>query len=156
MQKPWTICCDGACAKDGRGPCSWGAVIADPSGSQREYRGVIEDGDGMTAEIAAAIESLRRVPAGASVTLFTNNESVAKGLREWIKSWQRRAWRTSSGKPVANKELWLELLAEYSARNVSIQLVRGNGGHQNVALADKLARLALKIWAGEIDPLAVQ
>lgn len=66
--------------------------------------------------------------------------------QEWFKKWElANRWRTSSGSPVENKDLWIRLLELVrSFKNVSFLKVKG---HSNVELnerADELATTAMK------------
>lgn len=42
-----------------------------------------------------------------SVTGVLDSQYVLNGInKHWLRGWQRRGWKTASGTPVANKELW--------------------------------------------------
>ncbi|ACK79856.1 ribonuclease H [Acidithiobacillus ferrooxidans] len=141
----WKIWCDGACAPTNPGPCAWGAVIESPDGGRMEHCGFIQPmGTNNIAELTAAIESLRKVPAGAQVVLCSDSQYTLKGLGEWLPGWIRKGWRTASGSPVLNKELWQALHQEYAARKVKLEWVRGHNGHPENELADRLANRGLR------------
>jgi ribonuclease HI len=53
--------------------------------------------------------------------------------------WKRKQWKTSAGKPVANKELWEALDHELARHMVSWEWVRGHQGHLGNERADALA-----------------
>ena len=60
---------------------------------------------------------------------------------EWWVGWQRRGWRTSQGKPVANLDLWQRLLdlALDPSRTVTFAWVKGHSGDRTNDLVDQLA-----------------
>lgn len=140
----WKIWCDGACAPTNPGPCAWGALIEDPEGRRREHFGFIQPrGTNNIAELTAALESLLLVPEGADVVLCSDSQYTLKGLKEWLPGWVKKGWRTASGSPVANRDLWQKLHREYSARKVVLEWVRGHAGHPENELADHLANRGL-------------
>ena len=145
----WKVWCDGACAPTNPGPCAWGAVIESPHGERTEHFGFIQSmGTNNIAELTAAIESLCRIPAGKAVVLCSDSQYTLKGLGEWLPGWIRKGWRTASGSPVLNKELWQVLHKEYSARKVTLEWVRGHNGHPENELADRLANRGLHPGSG--------
>ncbi|MBU2765844.1 ribonuclease HI [Acidithiobacillus ferrivorans] len=140
----WKIWCDGACAPTNPGPCAWGSVIQSPDGTRTEHFGFIQAmGTNNIAELTAAIESLRKTPECAVVALCSDSQYTLKGLGEWMPGWIKKGWRTASGSPVLNKELWQALYKEYQARQVTLEWVRGHNGHPENELADRLANRGL-------------
>jgi ribonuclease HI len=42
----------------------------------------------------------------------TDSEYVVEGATKWVRGWMRKGWKTSTGEPVKNKDLWQCLLGE--------------------------------------------
>ena len=145
----WIAYTDGACAPRNPGPSGWGAVLLPPNAAASvELFGFIGPGTNQIAELTAAIEGLKRVPAGASVELVSDSQYVLKGISEWRTGWERKGFRNSKGEVVANLALWQQLFAIVDARNVSTRWVRGHNGDVHNERADALANLALRIRGG--------
>jgi ribonuclease HI len=90
-------------------------------------------------ELTAVIEALRRVPTDAPVKVVTDSQYVLKGITSWLAGWQKRGWRTATGQPVVNRDLWEALAALVDAR-VTWEWVRGHSGHRENTRVDQLAR----------------
>lgn len=97
-------------------------------------------------ELLGMIEGLKlakrhRTPS----TIYTDSEYVRNGMTNWIHSWKRSNWVTSSGKPVANKELWIKIDDLYSKLRTRVRIVRvvGHSGNKGNDLADYYARTAM-------------
>ncbi|GAP34623.1 ribonuclease H family protein [Piscinibacter sakaiensis] len=151
----WIVYADGACAPSNPGPSGWGVVLIAPEGAGlSDHFGFIGPGTNQIAELTAAIEGLRRVPAGAAVELFSDSQYVVKGLSEWRSGWERRGFRNSKGEPVANQGLWKTLFALADARRVRPQWVRGHAGDVYNERADGLANQALRLKRGSAPPAA--
>jgi ribonuclease HI len=119
-------------------------VIQSPDGTRTEHFGFIQAmGTNNIAELTAAIESLRKTPEGAAVALCSDSQYTLRGLADWMPGWIKKGWRTSSGSPVLNKELWQALHKEYLARKVALEWVRGHNGHPENEMADRLANRGL-------------
>lgn len=145
----WVAYTDGACAPSNPGPSGWGAVVLPPNAQAGvEHFGFIGPGTNQIAELTAAIEGLKRVPAGASVELVSDSQYVLKGISEWRTGWERKGFRNSKGEVVANLALWKQLFAIVDARKVSTRWVRGHNGDVHNERADALANLALRIRGG--------
>lgn len=144
LQMSWIVYTDGACAPTNPGPASWGVVLLLPNGGEPQlHYGYIGRGTNQIAELTAAIEGLRRVPAGQAIELVSDSQYTLKGLTEWRKGWERKGFRNSKGEVVANLELWKALFREADARRVSVRWVRGHNGDRYNELADSLANRAL-------------
>ena len=77
------------------------------------------------------------------VTLYTDSSYLQKGVTEWLDGWIRRGWKTSSRKPVKNRDLWERLDAVRGKHDISWRWVRGHAGHDGNERADELANIAL-------------
>lgn len=84
------------------------------------------------------------------VHINTDSTYVQNGLTKWIKSWIRNNWVKPDMQPVANKDLWLRLIAakerlEQRGTKVSIEWVRGHNGDHGNELADEAATIGVII-----------
>jgi ribonuclease HI len=63
-------------------------------------------------ELRAAIEGLdKALDLGEkSVKVFTDSNYVKDGITKWIKNWEKKNWKTSTGSDVKNQKLWKTLL----------------------------------------------
>lgn len=144
------------------GPIGWAYVIrhvgADGKISDLLNGGKALTGTNNVAELTAVLEGLRALKRSCTLTVVTDSEYVMKGFTEGrVAKWRRNGWRTSAGKPVANRELWLELESEVAKHRVSWCHVRGHQGHELNELCDMVAgmmrREAIAAAPAVTDPL---
>ena len=132
---------DGAC-RGNPGIGGWGALLQ--SGScQEELFGYELNTTNNRMELMAAIRGLEAVEGNSQVVLYTDSQYVCKGITEWIGNWKLKGWRTVSGKPVKNSDLWRDLDAVCKRHTVEWRWVRGHTGNPGNERADALANLAI-------------
>jgi len=119
---------DGSCIRN-PGPGGWGVVLISPNGSRAEFSGADPSTTNNRMEITAAVEALRRVPAGAAVKVCSDSQYVIKTM---TRGWRRRE----------NLELWKLLDSECAPRRVRWEWVPGHSGNRLNERADELAREA--------------
>jgi hypothetical protein len=88
-----------------------------------------------------ALEALKRP---CPVDLYTDSQYVRDGIMKWLAGWKRKGWRTSTGSPVKNEDLWRRLDAARGPHDVTWHWVRGHAGHVENERVDALARKGLK------------
>jgi ribonuclease HI len=121
----WT---DGACINNGQANPSAGcafvyrtAAIKPKVNAYISFRletqgpaGKVEPQTSNRAELRAVIAALqfRRWDGEGwkSLVIATDSEYVALGATEWVKGWRASGWKKTNGRPVKNRDLWLELL----------------------------------------------
>ena len=128
---------DGAC-KGNPGPGGWGAWLR--SGPhEREIWG----GEALTTnnrmELTAVIEALAALKSRSQVSLHLDSDYVRQGITSWIHGWKRKGWRTASGQPVKNIDLWQRLDAVVATHEIEWHWVRGHSGDPGTERADALA-----------------
>lgn len=91
-------------------------------------------------EMTAALQGLRALPSGSRVCVVTDSRYLHDGMTSWMAGWKRKSWKTASGNPVKNREIWLQLDAAASDHEqVRWHWVRGHIGHALNERADVLA-----------------
>ena len=129
---------DGAC-KGNPGPGGWGVYIIHGSDEIELF-----DGNPNTTnnqmEMQAAIEALKYLKEeNQTIDLYTDSNYLRQGITEWIFNWKKNNWRTASKKPVANKDLWIEISELSSVMAVNWHWVKGHDGDPGNERADYLA-----------------
>jgi ribonuclease HI len=64
---------------------------------------------------------------------------VIDGITSWVFGWQRNGWKNAAKKPVANADLWQDLIAAVRPHKVEWVWVKGHDGHPENERADRLA-----------------
>ena len=135
--KKVVIYTDGACSGN-PGPGGWGAVLM-----YGQFKKEISGGEKMTTnnrmELMAVIEALSCLKERVEVYLYLDSEYVLKGIKEWLPNWKGNGWKSSSGKPIKNADLWYRLDEQLQKHTISIFKVKGHSGDPGNDLADALA-----------------
>ncbi|MEU3754489.1 ribonuclease H [Streptomyces olivoreticuli] len=133
--------CDGA-SKGNPGPAAWAWVIADPHGRpERWAAGPLGKATNNVAELTALKDLLETVPPGTPLEVRMDSQYAMKAVTQWLPGWKRNGWKTSGGKPVANRELVERIDELLTGREVEFRYVpahREDGDHLN-AIADQAA-----------------
>jgi len=122
-----TIFTDGA--RDGAGFGGW-AWVADTG---EHDSGGLTNTSNNAMELTAVIRALADDRfADAPVRIVTDSAYVSNCFLEaWHETWRDNGWRNGKKKPVANRELWEELLAFVESRRPGCEVtwfhIRGHG-----------------------------
>lgn len=97
-------------------------------------------------ELLAVIEALAAHPG--RVEIRSDSTYVVNCFRDrWWANWRRRGWRNAQGKPIANQDLWAQLIAEVVDRrseNVIFTWVKGHASDAMNHVVDELANTAAR------------
>ena len=134
-----TIYTDGACSGN-PGIGGWGVVILDGSNQPILLNGGEQNTTNNRMEICAAINAISYFKIKQDLIIFTDSKYLKDGIESWIHKWKLNNWKTTTKKPVKNKDLWLKLDDEISRHNISWNWVKGHAENQYNEQADALAR----------------
>lgn len=131
---------DGAC-KGNPGVGGWGVYIKTADYEKDLYGGNPETTNNQM-EMQAALEALKYLKDKNDVIeLFTDSNYLRQGITEWIHKWKLNNWRTAAKKPVANRDLWIEISDLNEKMNVNWNWVKGHAGDPGNERADQLANI---------------
>jgi len=140
------IYCDGGCRGNQAdvNVGGWGAYLVWGERT-KELWGGERNTTNNKMELTGCIEGLRAVKnTTVPVDVYLDSTYVLKGITEWVFGWMRKGWVNSKKEPVANKELWLELLAEKDRfSDITFLKVKGHADNEGNIMADALANRAM-------------
>jgi len=144
--KQITLYTDGACSGN-PGLGGYGAILR--YGNQEKLvSGGERDTTNNRMELMAVIMGLEKIKEPCMVDVYSDSAYVVNAfLQDWIGSWQKNGWKTSSKSKVLNEELWKRLLVQTQRHNVTFHKVRGHSDNELNNRCDELAR-------GEIEKIA--
>ena len=132
-----TIYTDGACSGNpGKG--GWGAILINAK-ETKYMSGSKQLTTNNQMELTATIEALKAILKPSNISLYTDSQYVKNGITSWIFNWKKNGWKTANKKPVANKDLWIELEKYVDFHSVSWFWVKGHSGDHYNEIADELA-----------------
>lgn len=96
------------------------------------------------AELTAVYRALEIAPRHREICIFTDSAYSINCVTVWCMSWRKNNWRTSTGKPVENKDLIEDILRRIEERNrlgvkTSFQWIKGHANDPGNVQADQLA-----------------
>jgi ribonuclease HI len=115
-----------------RGPGGWAYVLVaiDDQGKvlrEQEGSGAMETATNQTAELKAVVEGLHALEQITTVTVCTDSEYVMHGFTQgWVRRWRENGWVNRVGRPVANRDLWMELAGGVDMHDVRWRHVKGH------------------------------
>ena len=133
---------DGACSGN-PGLGGWGVVLR-CEGSERELCGGENATTNNRMELLAAIEALSALKQPCIVRMTTDSTYVKDGITKWLQNWKKNGWKTAAKKPVANRDLWIQISELNEQLNVEWHWVKGHAGDPGNERADYLANLGVE------------
>uniref|UniRef100_A0AAU3H379 Ribonuclease H n=1 Tax=Streptomyces sp. NBC_01401 TaxID=2903854 RepID=A0AAU3H379_9ACTN len=133
--------CDGA-SKGNPGPAAWAWVVADGQGNPLRWEaGPLGTATNNVAELTALLELLRSTDPAVPIEVRMDSQYAMNAVTKWLPGWKRNGWKTSGGKPVANRELVVGIDELLSSRGVTFRYVPAHqvDGDPLNALADQAA-----------------
>lgn len=74
------------------------------------------------------------------VTIHSDSAYIVNCYKQqWWKTWEVNGWKNSKKEPVANQELWEELIPFFQAPNFHFEKVKGHSGNEWNEVADTWA-----------------
>ena len=135
-----TVYTDGGCDPN-PGPGGWAAVV-----QHGESRVVLSGNAPQTTnnqmELEAAVAALAYLGGRyetCQIELHTDSQYLRQGITSWIDGWFARGWRTKSGQPIKNQELWRRLYDLSHEHEIHWVWVKGHAGNPMNELVDRLA-----------------
>lgn len=134
---------DGACSGN-PGPGGWGTLLC-YNGHCKELSGFDPETTNNRMEMIGAIEGLKSLKRPCQVRVTTDSQYLKKGMTEWLDGWVKKGWKNSQRKPVANRDLWEQLLELKNIHEIEWCWVKGHAGHAENERCDELARMAIEL-----------
>lgn len=134
---------DGASSpKSHHGAGGWGWARSDKTA---ENSGNTLNTTNQRMEMYAAYDAMLNHP-GVDVEIVSDSQYVVKCFNDgWYRKWQKNGWKNGKKEPVANQDLWEEMLsARALCASVKFTWVRGHDGNEMNEYVDKLAVNAKK------------
>ena len=133
---------DGSCLGN-PGPGGWAAILRYGRHS-KELSGAAARTTNNRMEMTAVLKGLKALRQPCSVTVETDSQYVKNGVSSWMAGWKRRDWKTATGSPVKNQDLWKALDEAIARHRIRWVWVKGHADHADNNRCDELARAAAR------------
>jgi len=134
---------DGACSGN-PGPGGWAAVMLYGK-EKKEISGHEPDTTNNRMEILSVIKGMEAIKKSCKVEIYSDSAYVVNAMNNgWLKNWQGNGWKTSDKKPVANRDLWEQLITLNAQHSPTYIKVKGHSDDEHNNRADELAVVASK------------
>ena len=146
---------DGACSQNGTWKGGWGVVVVDEKkdATLELYSGFEEATTNNIMEMRAFLKALEFIlehDVKNNYKVYSDSAYILNCFsQKWYINWQKNGWINSKKEPVANKELWKEILTAYQTLideryDFTFVKVKGHADNKYNNVADKLAVEASK------------
>ena len=142
-----TIYTDGSARGNPDGPGGYGCILhyVDTQGKlhEREFAAGYKKTTNNRMEMMAVIVGLEALTRPCDVEVVSDSKYVTDAFNQkWMDNWLKKNWKTSTGKPVKNQELWQRMLKAMEHHKVTFRWIKGHAGHPENERCDLLATSA--------------
>ena len=134
------------------GPGGYGVLLI-MDGETTEFSQGFKHTTNNRMEMLAVITALEKITESnrkRKVFVHSDSQYTINGITKgWAKSWKKRGWKKSDGKPVLNPDLWKRMLfitEQYLA--LTFKWVKGHAGHPLNERVDELANRTARNTVG--------
>jgi ribonuclease HI len=110
-----------------------GVVVSEVSGKDQKT-------DNNRMEFQAAIEALKSVPRGESVTVWTDSRELLESI-PLFEEWKNRGWRKKKNRAISNVDLCVVLHELLQTRRVHWKWVKAHSGNPYNERCDQLCAI---------------
>ena len=143
---------DGSATKSRSG---WGFVAVRTNEIIYQKSGVEHIGDtNQMMELIAALEACKWATNQHydNITIYSDSAYLVNCYNDkWFVKWENNNWKNSKNEPVANIDLWKQLIMYFRLPNINFVKVKGHNGDQYNEIADKLATGAIELTDERIN-----
>ena len=108
--------------------------------------GHIDNATNNICELTAVIDACKHSNPEMEYTIYSDSAYVINCCKQkWYKKWQLNGWRNAKKQPVANKELWEQLIPFFNNPNFHFEKVAGHADNEYNNLVDEMAVKAKSI-----------
>lgn len=137
--KKYIVGTDGLCKNNqaqGLQKGTWAFVVFDGNtmlGGQSGHSSKTTNNEMEAVAVLKALQWANKY--NSAVTIHSDSNYVVQAITQWSKNWLKNGWKTSKGEPVANAEVFKEILAELRPYH-HILWVKGHAGNPINEAAD--------------------
>ena len=141
---------DGSCVNNGKPNAKAGYGVyfgnRDPRNVSAHLIGPATNNRAELTALIAALEIIGTTP----VVLYTDSQYCINGITSWIKGWKKNGWKTATGQPVINKDLWLKFDELYDPRLATVKYVKAHDESVGNEMADVLAKHGASLYTRHV------
>ena len=134
---------DGATSKNGQENSygGWAYIILEEDKIISKNSGALSNVTNNQCELIAIINACNEISTlNTPVTVYSDSAYCINCYKQqWYKNWQKNGWLNSKKEPVANQELWEELIPFFENLNFTFEKVKGHSLNQFNNIVDKMA-----------------
>lgn len=119
-------------------------LIISNAGGYCEHTQAVPDTTNQRMELTAAIKALRTLNPVSSpdeYIIYSDSAYLINCYKQkWYVNWQKNGWVNSKKQPVANQDLWEQLIPYFECPHISWEKVKGHAGDKYNERVDELAQ----------------
>ena len=143
---------DGATSGNGKENAVGGWSWYEPETEDNDWGSVLTGATNQICELTAVLEACKYAEVRLNyankqgifplpqVEIRSDSAYIVNCYKDkWYKSWQNNGWKNSKKEPVANKELWENIIPFFENEHYTFVKVKGHSGEEGNEMADLLA-----------------
>ena len=153
---------DGACDKNPGGNGGWAAVLVVDGVYKGQWSGCGFETTNQRMELTAAINGIKETmrwidsntqDAFLDISLYSDSAYLVNCVKQhWWAAWLINGWKNSKKEPVANQDLWMELVPHFQSNFIQFKKLKGHSGNQWNEFVDDLA-VSARLVAKELSEI---